>query len=183
MAGPRDIDCALGRARRRRSSVPRDLRWTMGRRLILVDIENVIGGECSTEARARWAHRRIEDEIGGLPTDCVVVAVDASGLTSVGWEWDRARRLIGYGENGADLALLDVLNENVDRRFERVVIASGDGIFTEPTVELTGRGVDVTVVAHECALSGRLRLAASRVVLLSRVGDAGPGDVPAQRTA
>jgi hypothetical protein len=148
-----------------------------------VDIENVVGGECSTEARSRWAQRRIVDEIGELPTDFFVVAMDASGLAHAGWQWQTARRLVGYGKDGADLALLEVLSEDVDRRFEQVVLASGDGIFTEPTVELTSRGVEVTVVAHECALSTRLRLAASRVVLLSRLGDAGPGGLPTQRTA
>ena len=171
------------RISRRRSARPRDVAWTQGRRLVLVDIENVVGGECSTEARARWAQRRLADEIGDLSVDLVVVATDASGLINVGWEWATARRLIGYGKDGADRALLEVLGENVDRRFAQVVLASGDGIFTEPTVELTTRGVEVTVVAHECALSSRLRLAASRVVLLSRLDDSGPGGVPAQRTA
>lgn len=167
----------------RRPARPREVAWTLGRRLILVDVENVVGGECSTEARARWAQRRLTDEIGTLSVDFVVVAVDAAGLANVGWEWPSARRLMGYGKDGADRALLEVLAEDVDRRFRQVVLASGDGIFTEPAVELTARGVEVTVVAHECALSSRLRLVASRVVLLSRLDDTGPGGVPAQRTA
>ena len=172
-----------GHRTRHRPVRPRDLAWAWGRRLVLVDIENVVGGECSTEARARWAQRRLVDEIGDVSVDFVVVAVDASGLANVGWEWRTARCLPGYGKDGADRALLDVLGENIDRRFGHVVLASGDGIFTEPTVELTARGVEVTVVAHECALSSRLRLAASNVVLLSRLDGSGPDGMPAQRTA
>jgi hypothetical protein len=181
MAGVSQADCRRRPVRRRRltSPRPRDLQWTRGRRLILIDIENVLGGECSTEDRARWAHRRLADEISGVSGDLCVVAVDATGLSNVGWGWPSARYLIGYGKDGADLALLEVLRENVDQRFEHVVIASGDGIFTDPVVELTERGVDVTVVSHEHALSARLRLAASRVILLSRLGDG----VPTQRSA
>src|SRR4051794_36113970 len=109
MAAPTHLHSGRGAARRRPAAPrPRDLRWTRGRRLVLVDVENVVGGECSTEARARWAQRRLLDEIGDLPADLVVVAVDASGLPHVGWQWPTARRLIGRGRDGADRALLEV---------------------------------------------------------------------------
>jgi hypothetical protein len=59
----------------------RDL--TRGRRLVVVDIENVVGGPCNTAARTRWAHRRLRDAVGLGSTDQIVVGVDASGLESV----------------------------------------------------------------------------------------------------
>ena len=79
----------------------------------------------------------------------------------------------GYGADGADRALLEVLTYDVHRRFERVVIASGDGIFAESVALLTQRGTHTTVVAHERGLSARLRMAASEVVLLSRLDESG----------
>ena len=48
----------------RRARRPRDISWGRGRRLVLVDVENVVGGPCRTEACARWARRRLEDELG-----------------------------------------------------------------------------------------------------------------------
>ncbi|HET6561557.1 MAG TPA: NYN domain-containing protein [Marmoricola sp.] len=158
----------------------RDLTCARGRRLVLVDIENVVGGPCNTPDRTRWAHRRLRDAVGLGSTDHIVVGVDASGLESVCWDWPRVRYVAGYGEDGADRALLDVLAEDVADRYEHVVLASGDGIFAEMVAALTAAGVRVTVVAHEVALSASLRLAASDVVLLSRIGASG---VPASRSA
>src|SRR4051812_28935559 len=90
-----------GHRTHRRALRPRDVAWAWGRRLVLVDIENIVGGECSTEARTRWAQRRLADEIGDVSADFIVVAVDASGLANVAWEWRSARCLIGYGKDGA----------------------------------------------------------------------------------
>jgi uncharacterized LabA/DUF88 family protein len=54
--------------------------------------------------------------------------------------------------------------EGFERRFSEVVLASGDGAFTDAVVWLQSRGVMVTVVARAQSLSARLRRAA-RVVL------------------
>jgi hypothetical protein len=78
-----------------------------------------------------------------------------------------ARHLWRSGRDGADLALLDVLeNERVDERFERVTICSGDGIFTDAAARLAGVGVDVTAVSLPGHLATRLELAARHVALL-----------------
>ena len=163
-------------SRRRRNRV--DIAWPASRRLIVVDIENVVGGTCDTEARAEWAYRRLLDTIDFREEDQVVVGVDVGALAFVAWVWARARSVPGYGADGADIALLEVLREDVARRFNAIVVASGDGIFADLVTELTGHGVHVTVAAHECALSAKLRLAASEVVLLSRLEG-----VPSQRSA
>lgn len=175
----------MGRQTRIRRQAP-DLQWGSGRRLVLVDVENVVGGPCRTEACARWARRRLEDELGpfsGQWTDQVWVGVDGGALVNVAWEWHGSRPLEGYGADGADRALLELLTDDVPRRFERVLIASGDGIFADNAAALAGRGVHVTVAAHECALSRRLRAAASEVILLSRHGGTGSDPVAAARSA
>ena len=170
----------MGRQARARRSP--DFEWAHGRRLVLIDVENVVGGPCSTEACARWARRRLEDELGPFGeqwADQVWVGVDAGGLRNVAWEWRNGRPLEGYGADGADRALLELLTDDVPRRFERVLIASGDGIFADAGAALAGRGVHLTVVAHECGLNRRLRASATEVVLLSRVGDCSPADLSA----
>ena len=178
MTGVRDRNDCRGIKPRRQRGNATDVVWPTNRRLVLVDIENVVGGPCTTEACAEWAHRRVLDTVGLGRQDQVVVAVDGTFLSCVAWVWSMARTLAGYGENGADLALIEVLREDVASRFRSVVLASGDGIFTDLVAELTEHGVHVTVVAHESGLSARLREAASEVVLLS-----GSGGLPTQRSA
>jgi hypothetical protein len=74
--------------------------------------------------------------------------------------WPNVRRLIRSGENGADLALLDVLeSEHVPERFSTVIIASGDGIFADPAAALQTADCEVRVVCRHGALSRRLALA------------------------
>lgn len=142
------------------------------RRLVLVDIENVVGGLVMAECQAEHARRSIQDAVGTHPMDQVVVATCHKGYQHVAWTWPTARRLVRSGENGADLELLDVLDEDVADHFERVVLVSGDGIFTDAVTELERRGVRVTVAARRGHLSGRLRMAASEVVYLNGTWEA-----------
>ena len=154
------------RARRGR---PTDSSWTTGRRLVVVDLENVVGGLCSTEGMTRWGRRVLQDRRLLRAGDHVVVGVDEQTLPTVAWDWTRARLVPGrHQRDGADLALLAVLEEDVARRFAELVLVSGDGIFADAVTGLTAQGVEVTVAAHECALSPQLRTAASQLVLLSR---------------
>ena len=51
--------------------------------------------------------------------------------------------------------------------YDRVVLASGDGIFADAVAGLVAHGVHVTVAAHETALSPLLAEVASEVLLLS----------------
>ncbi len=152
-----------GAARRART----DVCWGQGRRLVLVDLENVAGGPCHTADAARWVRRRLADCGALAADDQVTVAVDESGLACVAWPWQGARCLPGHGHDGADLVLLAELADRVPQRYDRVVLASGDGIFAEAVADLVARGVHVTVVSHGVSLSARLASAASDVVLLS----------------
>ena len=155
-----------GAVRRARAEVC----WGRGRRLVVVDVENLAGGACHTSDASAWARRRLHD-VGALQeSDQVAVAVDACGLASVVFTWTGARCLAAHGKDGADRALLEVLAERVPQRYDRVVLARGDGIFTDAVAGLVARGVHVTVVSHEVSLSARLAAVASEVVLLSHEG-------------
>ncbi len=150
-------------ARRRRT----DIRWGHGRRLVVVDLENLAGGPCHTEDCAVWVRRRLADAGVLRAGDQVTVAVDESALPSVAWAWRGSVCRWGHGKDGADLALVSELADRVHERFDEVVVASGDGIFTDTVARLVDEGVRVTVAAHGTGLSGRLARAASDVVLLS----------------
>lgn len=140
---------------------------THPRRLIAVDIENLTGTPEPTPADVLSVKGALTGLLEVRPGDLVVIACSHRALLTVGTTWTRVRHVVRSGENGADLALLDVLTgERVQERFEHVVIASGDGIFADEAARLGGRGVHVTVVARGVALSKRLRMAAREVILL-----------------
>jgi hypothetical protein len=88
------------------------------------------------------------------------------GLLAVGFNWPRIRYVVRSGLNGADLALLDVLGENIAARFDQVVIASGDGIFSDIVSALTGAGIGTTVLARPGTLARSLQSVASQVFYL-----------------
>lgn len=131
----------------------------------MIDIENISGGAIRSLAQARWAQKIITSTLDLHGDEQVVIGVSKSGVINTGPVWPAARLVHGCGVDGADHALLDVLNnENIARRFDEVVLVSGDGIFTEVVATLGGHGVEVMVVAHQVSLAKRLKLAATRTI-------------------
>ncbi|MBS1675281.1 MAG: NYN domain-containing protein [Actinobacteria bacterium] len=139
------------------------------RRLILVDIENIVGGGVSLASQVRAAQTAIESVVTPRPHDQVVLACGRFSVDTVGFEWQGSRRLrVRSGINGADLKLLDVLDtEHVGERFTEVVLVSGDGIFADSISRLAlANGTNTTVVSRPEACSRRLRMAARNVLTL-----------------
>ena len=139
-----------------------------GRRLIAVDIENVVGGAAISSGEVSWAKAALQNLVEIEPPDQVVITTSHVGLLTVGCAWPNLRYVVGTGPNGADEQLLAVLAEDIPRRFDDVVLVSGDGIFAPAVAHLVAAGVTVEVVAHPDGLSARLRLAASRVSYIPR---------------
>lgn len=136
-----------------------------GRRIVLIDIENIVGGGISMPAQVYGAQAAIAAAINPRDDDQVVIACGRFSVDVVGFEWAGHRRLVfRAGSNGADLELLDILeNERIGERFNEVVMVSGDGIFAD-VISLLGLCADVTVVSRAEACSRRLRMAAKRVL-------------------
>jgi hypothetical protein len=136
------------------------------RRLHLVDVENLTGCPRPALPAAIACRERYEESAPVRGNDLVIVACNHGAAVTVGHGWRGARVFLRSGQDGADLALLDVIaHEDVASRFEAVVIASGDGCFAEPVAQLGALGIEVTVVSNGRALSRRLRLAAKHVVI------------------
>lgn len=144
-----------------------------GRRLIAVDIENIAEGAVTDARRAARAHHLLAGAVAPGSGDLVVIGTSHVGLLPTYLGWPGAPRIVVQsGPDGADLALLDVLDgERVEDRFAEVVLVSGDGIFADSIARLGAAGVSVTVVARSCCLAKRLKLAAGRTVLLAEAAD------------
>ena len=139
-----------------------------GRRLVLIDVENLAATGNPTTRDVEMVRSALMGVVPDFDTAQRIVACSHHAAPTVAFAFPRARHLWRSGPDGADLALLDVLeNERVDRRFGYVTLCSGDGIFAPSAARLGGAHVDVTVVALAGHLSARLELAARNVVKLT----------------
>jgi hypothetical protein len=132
------------------------------RRLHLVDVENLVGrGRVSREEVERCSTAYLRLGIA-RPGDLHVLGCNPKELLEVGLGWCQPHRIVtAHGPNGADEALLAVIRmEQVEQRFDEVLVASGDGIFADAVVKLQRGGLRVTVVAPITALARRLEVAA-----------------------
>lgn len=116
------------------------------RALHLVDLENLLGGTaaCAGDIENAWSVFSFGVGIG--QTDHVVVAT-SHRLARVAWfalPPGRVQLRVRSGPNGADLALLAELDvRHAAARFDWLVIASGDGIFTAAALAARANGLKV----------------------------------------
>ncbi len=138
-----------------------------GRQLVLIDIENLTGTPSPTCEDVEMAKAALRLVVPGFDDAQHIVACSHHAAPTVAFAFQRARHLWRSGPNGADLALLDVLeNERVDERFERVTICSGDGIFAASAAWLAAADVDVAVNLAARPPRCTAQLAARYVTLL-----------------
>lgn len=138
-----------------------------GRRLILIDIENLVGTPTPSSLEVELVMGALADLVPGFNEAQRVVACSHRAARTVAFACKTERQRWCSGPDGADLALLDILEtEDVDERFEYVTICSGDGIFAQSVARLAENGVYTTVVALKGHLAARLELAACQVAYL-----------------
>jgi hypothetical protein len=138
------------------------------RHLVLVDIENLAATPSPSQEDVTAVVDHLRDLLPGFDCAQRIVACSHQAAANVAFAFPPARHLWRSGPDGADLALLSVLdNERVDDRFGQVTICSGDGIFAASAARLGGAGVAVTVVSLQGHLAARLELAARHVLFLT----------------
>jgi hypothetical protein len=127
----------------------------------LVDAENLSGSPRFSLAQARGIRRAYDAVAPAGARDMTTLATSHFAAPQAWMAWPNAtRRLVRSGADGADLALLDVIDsEHLHLRFDHVVVGSGDGIFALAASRLQLLGCPVTVVSRRDGLSRQLRLA------------------------
>jgi hypothetical protein len=143
-------------------------RWRFpDRALHVVDIENLAGAAVPSLDLVTAVQDRYLECLGFGADDQVVLAANHLALLNAGLGWPHARYRVRSGKDGADLALIDVLeHENVAARFSHVVIGSGDGLFGDAAASLAARGVYITVVSRKASLAQGLARVARDVIYL-----------------
>ena len=139
------------------------------RRLVVVDIENAVGGADASADDVRHALAVIHDMVGHGEGDVWVVGCGPTLLTTAMGVLPRSV-LLGRGIDGADNRLLEHLSpERVVGSFSSVVLVSGDGrAFTQPVTVLRRAGVPTDLIVGKGGLGGMLRGAARQVVSLDQ---------------
>jgi len=142
-----------------------------GRVLHLIDVENLLAGPSFSRVASAVGRVAYEAVAPCGAMNQVVIATSHHAAAEAWFAWPpSARRLVRSGPTGADSALIEVVaTEQLERRFDRVVIGSGDGIFAFPAARLQAAGVVVTVVTRRECLSRALRLAVRDIRFITAV--------------
>ena len=139
-----------------------------GRVLHLVDVENLCGGSHVSDELVALAMQNYREAINLDPLDHVIIACSPQLAIPAHDAAPEARILVGRGLDGADRELIGAAHtSDVIRRFDGVVIASGDHIFAALAASLRLAGISVTVVSRKSSLSAILARAAQTVVCIS----------------
>ncbi len=139
------------------------------RPLHLIDIENQLGTGCIKAAEITKFMALYRDVARMREADHVIIAVSSSdGLLELAKaHTGPCRYLYKIGKDGADLELQNVmLLENIAERFDRIVLASGDGGFIDAVLALGQKDAYVTVIGRAGHISKRLQLVARPMIEL-----------------
>ena len=145
----------------------------IGRRLIAVDAQNLLGCHPATASAACWEFAIAESlHAVGFREDAdhLVIAVAPDWAFTVKALAPFARLMVQGGRHGADLALCNALEDTnfIASRYSEVVIASGDHIFCASVRALADAGVPTTVACLPHQTSSELTATAAHVTWLDR---------------
>lgn len=139
----------------------------------IVDIENLLGlthGQPVAPA-AGTLYRAVA---GVGPNDLLTVAADRSRAFEVRAAFPGAEVRWGAGPDGADLALLAAADVDLlARRFDTLVIGSGDHLFWDLAYRARVAGLKVVVVSRPRGLSRVLASQADEVIAMASLVDGG----------
>ena len=128
------------------------------RTLHLVDLENLLGDPRADAASALATFDAFLGVARWQPDDHVILATNPWLMTKIAFDLPvPASRHAVHGRDGADIMLLSLAaTELVVKRYGRLVIGSGDGIFTNRARAVHDGGIQVDVVARPDGCSARL---------------------------
>ncbi len=146
-----------------------DLRPQHVRTVHVVDTENLLGGDLH-DATVEQIRALVEDYrrlVGAREDDLFFFGANPALKFRVMLATG-SNQVRGYGgKDGADLALLDVVDDAwVVGQFDRVCVASGDHAFAPLARTLKEQGLHVTVVSRPLSVAAELYSAASEHLVL-----------------
>ena len=134
----------------------------------LIDIENLCCESNPTTEHVRQARDAYFQKTQPGENDLFFVTVSSkSNLEAAVFGWGQASFSCQEGHDGADILLARMmLEDDLENRFGKVYLASGDGGLAPFARSLISKGVEVQVVAVPRALSVQYRLMGADVSYL-----------------
>ena len=134
----------------------------------LIDIENLCCESNPTTEHVRQARDAYFQKTQPGDNDLFFVTVSSkSNLEAAVFGWGQASFSCQEGHDGADILLAKMmLEDDLENRFDKVYLASGDGGLAPFARSLMNKGVEVQVVAVPRALSVQYRLMGADVSYL-----------------
>ena len=144
------------------------------RRIFFLDLENLLRGSQLDLSQLAAIAGEMERLIGWGKGDQFVVgysrAMAERAVHLANEVWTGCRHVVGSGAGGGKSELIAALLAQPIRANTKIVVGSGDGLFTAPCRELQDRGASVTVVAAGAdSLSAQLKASTKDCRLLSNV--------------
>lgn len=140
-----------------------------GRVVHFIDIENLCGTSDVRNHVARNAMLQYHEAVNIATGDHVIIGASHHNVVAAWNAWPSARLLTPRsGPDGADRSLREAMHtERIPERFTDIYLGSGDGGFADDLAYLAEAGSTTNVVARTGHMSGRLRLAAHRVITIT----------------
>lgn len=133
----------------------------------LIDIENLCGANHPSRSQVAAARELYLQNVTVAESDLTIIGSAVGNTFNAALGWPGARYLCRNGKDGADIRLAQVIvHEDVTSRFDRAVVASGDGGLAPFVGFMAKHGLDTTVVSLSSHLSREMRLAAHQTIAL-----------------
>jgi hypothetical protein len=138
------------------------------RNVHLIDIENLCCESNPTLEHVKQAKAAYFDKVQPGENDLFFVTVSSkSNLEAAMFGWGQASFSFLEGHDGADILLAKMMTEDdLENRFGKVYLASGDGGLAPFAKSLMNKGLELEVVAVPKALSYQYRLIGADVSYL-----------------
>lgn len=148
------------------STAGNDRRTGSSRKIVLIDLENVLFGN-HTEGGPDRSVEILDLAQARRPDDMLIVGCNPHLAFLADEHFHGAKIVTRKGKDGADQALIEAIDtSHVAERYDELCIVSGDHAFCEIAYAARKAGLTVRVVAPHAGLSTALRVYADTAVVL-----------------
>ena len=146
--------------------------------LAVIDAENLDRARIHSGLTPRLG-QRWRQVVPAHPQLTTYVGSDASRFGAMVREFPNDQRVVGFGPDGGERALIEVIKEQLlDGQFGCLVIGSGDGEFVNVAWKARTLGLLVVVVALDDCLSTRLARIAHQTICFPEASAASVVQIP-----
>ncbi len=137
------------------------------RQLHLVDVDNLTGGPTKDLDTHKEIREWYDIHSDRKSDDLCFVAMSHYSAFAATKAWEGSKVIWASGNDGADLALINTVEETKFSGIKRVCLGSGDWIFKFALSPFVKNGIDVSICCRENSLSKSLKKMANEVTYIS----------------